>query len=197
MRAHSQALDIGVITYMSNIIKEFKQKDSFGTNRTYIEYQCDNCGTNHSKPKKNLKTKNFCSPKCYNKSLCSQITVTCALCDKEHTKKKSQLHNSKSGLYFCSRVCKDKGQSIEGGIKEIQPPHYNTGEFTYREKAFSSYPHKCNRCNYNELIDILEVHHKDCDRTNNNLENLEILCPNCHLKDHFINKTGKFTQNKS
>lgn len=26
----------------------------------------------------------------------------------------------------------------------------------------------------------LEVHHKDGDKTNNNLDNLQILCPNCH-----------------
>ena len=26
----------------------------------------------------------------------------------------------------------------------------------------------------------LEVHHKDGDRTNNSLENLQLLCPNCH-----------------
>jgi 5-methylcytosine-specific restriction endonuclease McrA len=26
----------------------------------------------------------------------------------------------------------------------------------------------------------LEVHHIDGDRTNNSLENLQLLCPNCH-----------------
>ena len=26
----------------------------------------------------------------------------------------------------------------------------------------------------------LEVHHKDGDKNNNNLDNLQVLCPNCH-----------------
>jgi hypothetical protein len=26
----------------------------------------------------------------------------------------------------------------------------------------------------------LELHHKDCNHYNNNLDNLQILCPNCH-----------------
>lgn len=43
---------------------------------------------------------------------------------------------------------------------------------------------QCNRCSYNETPKILGVHHKDHDRTNNLLENLEVLCPNCHSLEH-------------
>jgi 5-methylcytosine-specific restriction endonuclease McrA len=43
--------------------------------------------------------------------------------------------------------------------------------------------HKCELCNLdiwqNNLI-ALEVHHIDGDRTNNTLNNLKLLCPNCH-----------------
>lgn len=42
---------------------------------------------------------------------------------------------------------------------------------------------KCEKCNNEKWFDnviTLEVHHKDGNRTNNNLENLELLCPNCH-----------------
>lgn len=43
--------------------------------------------------------------------------------------------------------------------------------------------HKCEDCNLtiwkNEPIPI-EVHHIDGDRTNNCMENLQLLCPNCH-----------------
>jgi hypothetical protein len=41
----------------------------------------------------------------------------------------------------------------------------------------------CNRCNLSKWLDkdiILEIHHIDGDKTNNSLENLELLCPNCH-----------------
>lgn len=38
----------------------------------------------------------------------------------------------------------------------------------------------------------LEVHHKDGNKRNNKLENLEILCPNCHsLTDTYKNKNIK------
>jgi len=36
------------------------------------------------------------------------------------------------------------------------------------------------RLNFNEFTEILEVHHIDGDRSNNEPENLRIICPNCH-----------------
>jgi RNA-directed DNA polymerase len=44
---------------------------------------------------------------------------------------------------------------------------------------------KCERCNYNKS-EILQVHHKNRDRRNNNLENLELICPNCHYEEHYL-----------
>lgn len=38
-------------------------------------------------------------------------------------------------------------------------------------------------CKMND-IDVLEVHHKDGNHSNNTLINLEILCANCHTKEH-------------
>jgi len=43
--------------------------------------------------------------------------------------------------------------------------------------------HKCERCGNKEWLGTLiplELHHKDGDRTNNQLGNIELLCPNCH-----------------
>ena len=42
---------------------------------------------------------------------------------------------------------------------------------------------KCECCGLTEWLNQpinLEVHHKDGDRTNNSLDNLQLLCPNCH-----------------
>lgn len=44
-------------------------------------------------------------------------------------------------------------------------------------------------------LSFLEVHHKDCDRNNNCISNLEILCPTCHVAEHYNSKTGKFNKN--
>jgi 5-methylcytosine-specific restriction endonuclease McrA len=43
--------------------------------------------------------------------------------------------------------------------------------------------HKCEHCGLTTWLDKpipLELHHKDGDRTNNTLENFQLLCPNCH-----------------
>ena len=43
--------------------------------------------------------------------------------------------------------------------------------------------HKCECCGNTEWLDkpiTLEVHHKDGDNLNNELDNLQLLCPNCH-----------------
>ena len=42
---------------------------------------------------------------------------------------------------------------------------------------------KCELCGISEWRGIklpLELHHKDCNHFNNNFDNLQILCPNCH-----------------
>jgi ribosomal protein S27AE len=68
-------------------------------------------------------------------------------------------------------------------------PNY-TGSLTnrisgrnYREVAYSTYGKVCNRCSYSNIL-ALEVHHKDRNRENNSLDNLEVLCSNCHAIEH-------------
>lgn len=113
-----------------------------------------------------------------------RIEVECAYCHQKFLKLKSRLDNSKSGLYFCCREHKDLAQRIESGkeFDSMRPDHFNAGIFNYRDKALKEYPHKCAVCGYNEEPDILQVHHIDENRQNNKLDNLIILCPNCHAK---------------
>lgn len=50
----------------------------------------------------------------------------------------------------------------------------------------------CQNTTWNDQLIPLEVHHKDGNKSNNELENLELLCPNCHaLTDTY---RGKNTQ---
>jgi hypothetical protein len=49
----------------------------------------------------------------------------------------------------------------------------------YRKLAFEHYPPVCAHCGFG-LADVLEVCHIDCQRTNNAVTNLVILCPTCH-----------------
>ena len=49
----------------------------------------------------------------------------------------------------------------------------------YRKLAFEHYPPVCAHCGFG-VADVLEVCHVDCQRTNNRISNLVILCPTCH-----------------
>lgn len=55
--------------------------------------------------------------------------------------------------------------------------------------------HKCECCGlseWNNLPITLQAHHIDGDKTNNELENLSLLCPNCHSQtDNFCSKNIK------
>lgn len=45
--------------------------------------------------------------------------------------------------------------------------------------------HKCEKCLLTTWLEqniVLEVHHKDGNRTNNNFDNLQLLCCNCHAQ---------------
>lgn len=115
-----------------------------------------------------------------------RIELECAYCHKKILRAKSRIEKSKSGLYFCCREHKDLAQRIESGtdFDIMRPDHYGIMEGTinnYRDYAFRHYPHQCAVCGFNEE-DILQVHHIDENRQNNELSNLIILCPNCHAR---------------
>jgi hypothetical protein len=44
--------------------------------------------------------------------------------------------------------------------------------------------YKCNLTHWNEELIPLDLHHKDKNRNNNSVENLTLLCPNCHNQEH-------------
>jgi len=65
----------------------------------------------------------------------------------------------------------------------------NSDHFKKRLIKEGYFDHKCYKCNKSEWFDIpipLELHHIDCNHSNNQLDNLTILCPNCHS---YIHKT--------
>lgn len=54
----------------------------------------------------------------------------------------------------------------------------------------------CQRCGFNEVSEILQLHHKDRNRKNNAIENVELLCPNCHQLEHYRAKDGPYHPQK-
>lgn len=126
----------------------------------------------------------FCSVVCARQARKKRMVVSCAQCTATVERPLSKRKNSKSGLQFCSRRCKDLAQRI-GGKAEIQPPHYGSSKSKYR-KVFLEVGGvlKCSRCGYDEFESSVQVHHKDHDRGNNKIENLLPLCANCHSGLH-------------
>lgn len=47
---------------------------------------------------------------------------------------------------------------------------------------------QCERCGYAKF-EILHAHHKDRNKYNNVLTNLELICPNCHYEEHYLEKS--------
>ncbi|MCI0548960.1 MAG: HNH endonuclease [Candidatus Rokubacteria bacterium] len=43
---------------------------------------------------------------------------------------------------------------------------------------------------------MLQVHHRDRHRANNGLENLALLCPNCHAEEHHLG-ASRLTENQN
>lgn len=71
-------------------------------------------------------------------------------------------------------------------------PQYQSNKLRLRLLEEAIFPHKCNNCELTEWLGNpipLELEHIDGNSSNNKLENLELLCPNCHsLTDTYRGK---------
>ena len=145
----------------------------------------------------------LCSIKCRNvASKGESVTLTCCACGDTFTRIKSKhernLSFNKTELVFCSRLCKDTAQSLNSDFPELRPDHYGTGLglHDYRDKALAEHGAKCKHCDITHLA-LLEVHHADGDRLNNNPSNLEVLCGNHHLSRHMRFLDGAWVVSKN
>jgi hypothetical protein len=116
----------------------------------------------------------FCSHTCY--ALTLRKEHPCVVCGKpilasanKKTCSRSCANTHRTGLTYHTGARKDKVQ-YQRGLKlrllKLRGP-------------------RCERCGY-EKYEILNVHHKDRDRQHNELINLELLCPNCHAEEHYL-----------
>jgi 5-methylcytosine-specific restriction endonuclease McrA len=178
---------------MTCIVKEYIKKDSYGQKRSFVDFKCDSCKKPHCKEKRFLNEKNYCSVACFNSFRYKDVekfSAKCCICNVNILRNLSAKKRSKSGLFFCSKKCKDEGQKLKNNIQDIWPSHYGSGDGSrsYRKIALSFYENKCVKCGYTKVPEILQVHHIDHNRSNNNLNNLQILCPNCHSIEHLCKK---------
>lgn len=83
---------------------------------------------------------------------------------------------------YCSILCSNKALSAKNTLDN--PSRLRKNRYPKTE---------CGLCGYNKYPDILEFHHKDRDRNNNTKENIIVLCPNCHMEEHFIAGDGPWS----
>jgi predicted nucleic acid-binding Zn ribbon protein len=140
--------------------------------------------------------------------------TNCAVCSKPVYRRPSQIARNQ-GQVFCSLTCSATSQRKEvpciicgtpilaGLHKKTCSRHcanINRAGITYgigspndkvksgralKARLLQERGNVCERCGY-ERYEILQIHHKNRDRNDNDLGNLELICPNCHCEEHFI-----------
>lgn len=121
--------------------------------------------------------RSFCSSVCYGAACRKEIP--CAICGKKIL---SRL-NKKT----CSRSCANKQRA---GIK------YKTqglrdkvkSQRSLKMRLLKQRDGRCERCGFDK-VEILQVHHTNRNREDNRLENLELVCPNCHMTEHYTERS--------
>lgn len=137
------------------------------------------------------------------KKLVDRNIGICMNCGAEFVKYTSSMNK------FCSHVCdmeyrrKDiinkwlKGEI--SGLTKYMKLHDAIRKYVLQEKG-----ERCEKCGWSEVNPYsgnipIQIHHIDGDVSNNRLDNLQVLCPNCHsLTDNFgsLNKNSKRTYRK-
>lgn len=121
------------------------------------------------------------------------------------------MHNAIEEYNIDISHFRGKGWNIGLGFKPASAKPI--AEILVKGSAFQSYKlknrllnegmkeHRCESCGLETWLDTsipLELHHINGDNSDNRLENLQILCPNCHaLTDSYRGKNNKSGKTKS
>ena len=104
---------------------------------------------------------------------------------------------------YCSQKCQfeyQRKKDVEDWLNGKNSTRANGAVPTFIKKyLLDKFNYRCEKCGWEGVNPVtnsspLEVHHIDGDCTNNRIENLELLCPNCHsLTENFgaLNKNSK------
>lgn len=147
--------------------------------------KCTRCGTEFKRPTKWIAanrcrgTLPYCSKECSYAAHRTTIHYKCDECGKDSSSKPSKY--GKAENHFCSKQC---ANTFRGRLNRGKNhPLFRTGVSSYRKRAFEFYGERCTvpGCGYCTK-EVLEVHHRDGDRRNNTVENLDVMCPTHHVE---------------
>lgn len=158
--------------------REIDNIEKYNINPNTCEY-CK-CALNYSK-----RDNRFCSKECsinFINSNKKRKIAFCEECGKELDNIYSKFCNKECYLQSKRRKKEDKIQRWINGdliINSTSIPRF------IREYLLDKHNNKCELCGWGEKNIYsntipLEIHHIDGDCTNNHIDNLQVICPNCH-----------------
>jgi hypothetical protein len=106
--------------------------------------------------------------------------MECLVCGKKLEKKQTK--------YCCKEHEKiyKRNRAVQAWLNGEDPGYSGTGiKHFIRDYLLDKANHKCEMCGWGKINPYsntcpLEIHHKDGNYQNNKLDNLQVLCPNCH-----------------
>lgn len=121
----------------------------------------------------------ICVKKWMSVKYATALETQCAICNKPMHVPPRKRKSSLTNVFTCSNECKARAISID--FKLIPLPHTkDNGRRSYRNRAIAYYGSKCMRCGYTDNEQMIDVDHINGDRSNNHIENLQVLCVWCH-----------------
>lgn len=130
--------------------------------------------------------------------------IRCVECDKKHKSMQVMLARKKKNPHVRIGIGSGNGQHWKDADmtdaerrehrlalrrenyakKKAMQGAAGCSKIVYRRIAIALHGEACCFCGYSDFPEALETHHRDMDRSNNNADNLFILCSNCHRIVH-------------
>lgn len=159
----------------------------FGGNmkaRKGVYKNCEACKSEFYVPQYRKDSAKFCSVYCQNHVQHDKYVFDCLSCGKNVITSPCRRSEKKK---YCSLDCREKNREDERTRrKRIKAfsllTRGNNSSRKIRKYVFSLKDKRCEICDYDEFDFFLDIHHIDGDCTNNEINNLSILCVICHKK---------------
>lgn len=152
-----------------------------------VQVSCRTCGETFLAKPSHIKNgfAKYCSVMCSHESARTGVWVLCSGCGKKVYRTPKYINQSKSKKYFCSKSCQTVWRNkVFSGERHANWKHGNASYRSIMTRAGRE--QQCELCHMTDTR-VIEVHHKDRNRLNNDLVNLAWLCRNCHFLVHHHN----------